>query len=169
MKKLRKRVFGMIELSSGDDKLSTAYDVTMLLAILVSMIPLCFKESNRIFSTLELITTLLFVLDYLLRLFTADLKLGRGAISFVLYPFTFMAIIDLLAILPGFNLLAPGLRLLKLYKELGGEILTIGSDAHRAADVGADWGEAADIAVQAGFRYLASFENRKPVFHKLDT
>lgn len=63
----------------------------------------------------------------------------------------------------------PGLRLLKLYKELGGEILTIGSDAHRAADVGADWGEAADIAVQAGFRYLTSFESRKPVFHKLDT
>ena len=116
MKRLRKRIFGMIELSSGDDRLSTAYDVTMLLAILVSMIPLCFKGSNRLFSTVEYVTTLLFVLDYLLRLFTADMKLGRRALSFVLYPFTFMAIIDLLAILPGFNLLAPGLRLLKIFR-----------------------------------------------------
>lgn len=113
---MRKRIFEIIETSDGSDSASGLYDAIMLVAILISMIPLCFKESNRMFSALELITTLLFVLDYLLRLFTADLKLGRGALSFALYPFTFMAIIDLLAILPGFNLLAPGLRLLKIFR-----------------------------------------------------
>lgn len=62
----------------------------------------------------------------------------------------------------------PGLSILKLYKELGGEILTIGSDAHQPADVGADWGEAADLALQAGFKYIASFADRKPTFHKIE-
>ena len=61
----------------------------------------------------------------------------------------------------------PGRRILKLYKKLGGEIIVIGSDAHQVADVGADWGEAADLAQQAGFKYCACFEDRKPIFHKL--
>lgn len=61
----------------------------------------------------------------------------------------------------------PGRRLLKLYKHLGGEIIVIGSDAHQAADLGADWGEAADLAQQAGFKHCTTFENRKPMFHKL--
>ena len=61
----------------------------------------------------------------------------------------------------------PGYRTLRRYRELGGEIITIGSDAHRPEDVGADWGEAADLALQAGFTHYATFENRKPIFHKL--
>ena len=62
----------------------------------------------------------------------------------------------------------PGRRLLRLYKKLGGEIIVIGSDAHQVSDVGADWGEAADIALQTGFKYYATYEGRKPIFHKLE-
>ncbi|MCH5261140.1 MAG: potassium channel family protein, partial [Lachnospiraceae bacterium] len=51
-----------------------------------------------------------------LRLSTADLKLKRGAVSFAIYPFTPMAIIDLLAILPSFTAILPGLRLIKLLR-----------------------------------------------------
>lgn len=64
--------------------------------------------------------------------------------------------------------LLPGPSVLKLFKELGGEIITIGSDAHGASDVGADWGEAADAALQAGFKYAATFQDRKPSFYKLE-
>ena len=64
--------------------------------------------------------------------------------------------------------LLPSVKILKRFKELGGEIITIGSDAHSADEVGADWGEAADAAIQAGFRYAATFENRKPSFYKLE-
>lgn len=113
---MRKRIFDIIETSDGNDCASSIYDAVMMAAILASMIPMCFKESNIVFTATETITTGLFLLDYLLRLMTADYKLNRGAISFVLYPFTFMAIIDLLAILPSFNLLAPGLRLLKILR-----------------------------------------------------
>lgn len=113
---MRKRIFGIIETSDGSDLASSIYDAVMMVAILASMVPLCFKQSSALFTAAESITTVLFVMDYLLRLSTADYKLGRGVLSFVLYPFTFMALIDLLAILPSFNLLAPGLRLLKIFR-----------------------------------------------------
>ena len=49
---------------------------------------------------------------------TADYKLKKGILSFFLYPFTFMAIIDLLCILPSFNIIATGFKMLKLLRLL---------------------------------------------------
>ncbi|MDF2890952.1 MAG: histidinol phosphate phosphatase HisJ family [Clostridia bacterium] len=57
----------------------------------------------------------------------------------------------------------PGLDVLTLYHQLGGEILTIGSDAHRAEDVGKGIREAHALAKSAGFRFITSFHERKPV------
>ena len=56
----------------------------------------------------------------------------------------------------------PGFDVLKLYKALGGEILTIGSDAHIAEDVGKGLKEAVGMARAAGFRYITVFNRRKP-------
>lgn len=113
---MRKRIFEIIETAHGNDYASGIYDSVMLASILASIVPMCFKTPNPIFSAAEAVTTALFALDYLLRLATADYKLGKGISSFFLYPFTFMAIIDLLAILPSFNMLVPGLRLLKILR-----------------------------------------------------
>jgi len=55
---------------------------------------------------------------------------------------------------------------LKLYRECGGEILTLGSDAHRAEHLGMHMYEAVEIARAAGFRYIAGYKGRKPVMHK---
>lgn len=115
---MRKRLFDIIEASNGQDRASSVYDVCMMAAILASMIPLCFKGANAAFSADEAVTTVIFSADYLMRLATADLKLKRGCISFLLYPFTFMAAVDLLSILPSFTVLAPGLRLLKILRML---------------------------------------------------
>lgn len=52
------------------------------------------------------------------------------------------------------------------FKELGGEIVTIGSDTHRADRVGQYSFEACEILKDI-FGYVCTFENRKPVFHKL--
>ena len=57
---------------------------------------------------------------------------------------------------------------LKLYRECGGEIITIGSDAHRAGQAGAGFRDAAALLQQLGFRRYATYRNRKPVFHPLD-
>jgi len=56
----------------------------------------------------------------------------------------------------------PNLPVLKLYRKCGGEIVTIGSDAHRAADVGSHYDEACDLLREAGFRYTTIFRQRKP-------
>ncbi len=54
----------------------------------------------------------------------------------------------------------PSLEILRWYRELGGEILTIGSDAHSPAAVGADCDSAIDMAKSAGFEYLTCFRKR---------
>ena len=59
----------------------------------------------------------------------------------------------------------PGKELLIRFHELGGEFVTIGSDAHHPNNVGFWIAEAQQLAVACGFRYQATFENRrmKPV------
>ena len=52
------------------------------------------------------------------------------------------------------------------FKELGGEIVTVGSDAHGAERVGQYSAEACAILKDI-FGYVCTFENRKPIFHKL--
>lgn len=86
--------------------------------IIGSLIPLAFKQSYPAFDFINVISSYIFIADYLLRLFTSDLKLKRGALSFFLYPFTPMAIIDLVAILPSFTPLFSSLRLMKLFRLL---------------------------------------------------
>ncbi len=56
----------------------------------------------------------------------------------------------------------PGLDVLKLYRKLGGEILTTGSDAHFAEDVGKGLREAVELAKEAGFRFITVYNERKP-------
>ncbi len=114
---MRKRLFEIIEVSKENDKLSLAYDMLMMCAIILSIIPLAFKETNTFFQCVDVITVILFILDYLLRLITADYKLGKkGIISFVRYPFTPWAIIDLISILPALTMLNSGFKLLRLFR-----------------------------------------------------
>ena len=62
---------------------------------------------------------------------------------------------------------SPCTEVLKRYRELGGEIITIGSDAHCAKDVAADFDRAAEVLTDCGFRYYCIFENRLPEYKKL--
>jgi histidinol-phosphatase (PHP family) len=61
----------------------------------------------------------------------------------------------------------PTLEMLSLYRSMGGEIITIGSDSHRAEDVGCDIGLAAELLKTVGFKYRTLFQDRKPVFVSL--
>ena len=113
---MRRRIFEIIELSQDGDKASAAYDYFMMGAIFISLVPLAFKESTALFILVDQAAACVFLADYGLRLATADLKMGRGWISFLLHPVTPMAIIDLLAILPSFTPLAGGFRLVKVFR-----------------------------------------------------
>lgn len=114
----RKRLFEVIEVSKDDDKLSDVYDTFMLFTIIISIIPLAFTTTNTVFNIIDKVSAVIFIIDYVLRLITADLKLNRGLKSFVLYPFTPMAIIDLVSILPSLTILNSGWRLLKIFRLL---------------------------------------------------
>lgn len=88
----------------------------MLAAIIISLLPLCFKTTYTVFQITNWIVAVVFIVDYILRLATADFKLKRGWKSFFIYPFTPMAIIDLVSILPFFVPLNGGLKALRLLR-----------------------------------------------------
>lgn len=60
----------------------------------------------------------------------------------------------------------PSLAYIKRFRELGGEVITVGSDAHDASRVGQHLTGALQIAKEA-FGYVCTFEKRKAVFHRL--
>ena len=113
---IRKRLYEIIEVGREGDRASTVYDSCMMAVIIISLVPLAFKNTNAAFDAINLVATCCFIVDYILRLLTADLWMKRGAVSFVLYPFTPMAIIDLAAILPSFIIMFSSLRLMKLLR-----------------------------------------------------
>ena len=99
---MRKKLYSIIEPDGNDNKASNIYDFIMMTTIVVSIIPLAFKETNALFQWIDYITVSIFILDYLLRLLTADYKIKKSVVSFFVYPLTPMAIIDLISILPIF-------------------------------------------------------------------
>ena len=114
----RKTLFQIIEPHQKENAIEKAYDVFMFLTIIVSLIPLTTKSHTGIFMWLDFVSTVIFIVDYVLRLVTADYKLEKGKLSFLLYPFTFLALADLLCILPSLFLLNNSLRLFKILRML---------------------------------------------------
>ncbi len=115
---MRKRIFEIIEIAEDNDKLSQIYDWFMMAVIIASIIPLAFHSSNSLFNIIDKITVVIFICDYVVRLITADFKLKKKALSFLIYPFTPMAIIDLISILPSISIINSGFRLLKIFRLL---------------------------------------------------
>lgn len=115
---MRRKIYNIIEQAKDGNKLSLAYDILMVIAIAASIIPLMFVEETKAFRVIEQITVTFFILDYLLRWLTADYRLGKKGWSFVIYPFTGWAIIDLLSILPVFSILGRGFKIVRITRLL---------------------------------------------------
>ena len=114
----RRRLFEVIETAREDDRLSNVYDVFMMIVIVLSLVPLAFKEEPRFFIVMDKVAAGVFIVDYILRYATADLKLKRGGLSFLIYPVTPMALIDLLCILPSLSMISNAFRVLKVLRLL---------------------------------------------------
>lgn len=56
----------------------------------------------------------------------------------------------------------PGRSIVKRFRELGGKLVTVGSDAHRWGDIGAGIEDAFDLLTECGFTSFAVYENRIP-------
>ena len=114
----RQRIYSIIQKDEGTSRASKIYDIVMLVAIMSSLVPLTFSRPHIELRALELVTVSIFIVDYILRWITADYKLGKGAVSFLIYPFTFMAIVDQLSIIPAFTMMNKSFKLLRITRLL---------------------------------------------------
>ncbi len=62
----------------------------------------------------------------------------------------------------GLGFAHPHPDILKRYKELGGEMVTVGSDAHRPEHIAYAYEKAGEILKECGFGYYTEFIKRKP-------
>ena len=113
----RKRIYQIIEKSEGHDIASAVYDYSMIVVIIASLVPLAFKTDTPVLKLADKITVSIFILDYLLRWLTADYKFQEKSVkSFARYPFSKMAIIDLLSILPSLTIINSGFKVLRVLR-----------------------------------------------------
>jgi voltage-gated potassium channel len=113
--KWREKLFDTIETGRAS-VISKIYDWAMLLFIIISIVPLAFREQNVWFEWFDKVSVTIFIIDYLLRWMTADYKLPERKkwVAFLTYPFTVLAIIDLLSILPSVLVINKALKLFRI-------------------------------------------------------
>lgn len=114
---MREQIYRIIKKADPGDRLSRFYDIFIMTVAVLSVCPLMFKETNKAIDTLDLVTVYILFFDYVFRWMTYDYA-GRhkGPLAFVLYPFTPMAVIDLVSLLPSLGILGQGFRILRLLR-----------------------------------------------------
>ena len=109
---LRRRIFTIIQIGRADDTLSRVFDFFIVAVIVANIAVLflgTFSELSRfqeLFEVIELVTVLIFIIEYALRIWTADYLFpgasrGKAVLKFLL---SFDGIVDLMTILPFFFL-----------------------------------------------------------------
>ena len=108
MKKIRERIFNIIQIGKRDDFISMAFDVFIVVVILSNLAATFlstfreFDDYKSLFDVIELVTIIIFSIEYILRLWTADFLFpDRSRIkSTFRFVFSFYGIIDLLTFFP---------------------------------------------------------------------
>ncbi len=62
----------------------------------------------------------------------------------------------------------PSLEIVNLYHDLGGKIITLGSDAHQTQHVAFDFKKAISALKDIGFSYICTYRQRQPLFNRID-
>ena len=113
----KKRIYEIVEVGTAEEPGSYPYDIMMLIAVIVSMIPLTRRTSNIYTLIVDILTLVLITVDYALRIFTSDYKMGvQSYKAYVYYAFTPMAIVDLLSITPVLSFVFPNSTLISLFR-----------------------------------------------------
>ena len=99
-KQTRKMIYSVVGQTKKQSKANVIYNSFLIIVVIISALPLCFKEEYNIFRIIDMIAGVLFTIDYILRFITADFKYKNTKKKpFLVYPFRLHAIIDLLSIL----------------------------------------------------------------------
>ncbi|WP_218971887.1 ROK family protein [Raoultibacter phocaeensis] len=110
-------MFEIVQRAQPGDGLSRAYDIFIVFVAFASLVPLMFKEQDTLLTMLDVVTVYILFFDYIMRWITHDFKTGKkGWKTFAKYPFTPLAIIDLLAILPSLGILPQTFRFLRVLR-----------------------------------------------------
>lgn len=108
MKKFKKRLFEIIQAANENDTASKIFDVGIICLIIINVI-LVIADTfdlpptvSTISSIIELVSVIIFSIEYICRLWTSDLLYPglKPIMARIEYIFSFMALIDLFAILP---------------------------------------------------------------------
>ncbi|EHJ52107.1 potassium channel family protein [Streptococcus macacae] len=113
---MRQAIYNIIDTKNSNNTIGKYYNAIMLLTIGLSLLPLTIKANHEWKYDIDNITSFLFLIDYLLRFSTADFHLKKGKASFLYYPFTPLALIDLLCLSPSLLLWNNSLKLLKIIR-----------------------------------------------------
>ncbi|MCP1110448.1 ion transporter [Ohessyouella blattaphilus] len=115
---MRRRIFELIRKAGPGDKASRIYDWFIMVVAIISIVPMMFRNPPEgITGILETVSIYFLFLDYILRWITCDYHTGKSGIqSFLIYPFTPFAVMDILSILPSLGLLPPAFRVLRLLR-----------------------------------------------------
>ena len=104
---IKTRVFDIISKDDGSDRASRAFDLLIMALILLSVTSIVLESFDSlaakyrvVFRGFEFFSVIVFTVEYLARIWTADLLYPQAAHPRLKYIFSFMALIDLLAILP---------------------------------------------------------------------
>ena len=116
---IRQRIYDIVELKEVNSLASRLYNQFMLILVVISMLPLAFKEDYAIFAITDVVVVSVFIIDYLLNWMTADIRFGKHGIwPFIRYPFSLPGIVDMLSILPALAFIHDGFRLLRITRGL---------------------------------------------------
>lgn len=126
MKKIKKRIFEIIQTANDGDIASKIFDIFIIFLIIVNVISVIAETFNlppkilNFLNCIETISVIMFTVEYLLRVYTADLIYTNKTpvIARIRYIFSFMALIDLFAILPFYLpfLIPMDLRVLRMIR-----------------------------------------------------
>ena len=111
-KKVKKRIFDIIQIGQRGDFPSRAFDYFLVIVIVLNIIALVLETFSlpevliSIFHVIEIVTIILFIIEYSLRIWTAeflhpDVSKGKAILKFLI---SFDGIVDLLSIIPAFFL-----------------------------------------------------------------
>ncbi len=113
---MRFYIYKMVTKSQSDDKWTTLYDYFICIVAFLSVVPLMFKTHYAVFTALDTVTVYILFADYVFRWMTADYKMKKGNLSFVIYPITIFALLDFISLLPSLGLIGQGFRVLRMLR-----------------------------------------------------
>lgn len=115
---MKEKLHSVLSVEDTSDLTSKLYNYLNIGMTIISLVPLMFNRQSESLLNIEMAAAIFFVGDYLLRWLTADKQMEDKSptVAYLIYPFTFYAIVDILAVLPFLGFINQSLRLFRVFR-----------------------------------------------------